>query len=89
MTKRIVDVAAGHGLLAWALLLLSDEEERNNNSLAKESCQPLTYLVEIIATSEATHHRSNMYPARLGYSIPSSVSYSCPISLSYQQTPWP
>jgi len=30
--KRIVDVASGHGLLAWALLLLSDEEERNSNN---------------------------------------------------------
>ena len=30
--KRIVDVAAGHGLLAWALLLLSDHDERNNDN---------------------------------------------------------
>jgi hypothetical protein len=39
--KRIVDVAAGHGLLAWALLLLSDDEERssssNNNNKKKDT----------------------------------------------------
>jgi hypothetical protein len=59
MTKRIVDVAAGHGLLAWALLLLSDEEERNNNSLEKEACQPLTVFcldVQMPQSAELIQH---------------------------------
>ena len=30
IVNRIVDVAAGHGLLAWALLILDDEHRRNS-----------------------------------------------------------
>lgn len=61
-TKRIVDVAAGHGLLAWALLLLSDEEERNSNNNDNASIeqhqQPLTVFcldVQMPPSAELIH----------------------------------
>ena len=53
-TKRIVDVAAGHGLLAWALLLLSDEEERNNHNHNNNS--------SAIPTTKEPHHQRHEQP---------------------------
>ena len=47
--RRFCDVAGGHGLLAWALLVL-DDEERNEamvsrqQHLGQETCAPLTAL---------------------------------------------
>ena len=58
--RRIVDVAAGHGLLAWALLLLSDDEERNNNTKKKNQQEqhPLTVFcldVQMPPSAELIH----------------------------------
>ena len=58
--RRIVDVAAGHGLLAWALLLLSDEEERNKNTKKKNQQEqhPLTVFcldVQMPPSAELIH----------------------------------
>mmetsp|Transcript_37112 Transcript_37112/g.83571 ORF Transcript_37112/g.83571 Transcript_37112/m.83571 type:complete len:528 (-) Transcript_37112:15-1598(-) len=39
--RRVCDVAAGHGLLAWALLILDDAESK---SCEGEGCRPLTVL---------------------------------------------
>lgn len=57
-----MDVAAGHGLLAWALLLLSDEEERNSNNNDNASIeqhqQPLTVFcldVQMPPSAELIH----------------------------------
>ena len=56
--RRIVDVAAGHGLLAWALLLLSDEEERNNIKKNQQEQHPLTVFcldVQMPPSAELIH----------------------------------
>ena len=57
--RRIVDVAAGHGLLAWALLLLSDDEERNNQKKKNQQEQhPLTVFcldVQMPPSAELIH----------------------------------
>ena len=37
--RRVVDVAGGHGLLAWALLLLDDEHQRRSNEVANENTE--------------------------------------------------
>ena len=48
--KRVVDVAGGHGLLAWALLLLDDEHQRRSNeevaneNIESHNAQVLTAL---------------------------------------------
>jgi hypothetical protein len=58
ITRRIVDVAAGHGLLAWALLLLSDEEERNNIKKNQQEQHPLTVFcldVQMPPSAELIH----------------------------------
>jgi hypothetical protein len=55
--KRIVDVAAGHGLLAWALLLLSDEEERSMSSSINNNKTKNTP-----ATSTIEHHDQQQQP---------------------------
>ncbi|KAL3803953.1 hypothetical protein ACHAW5_001730 [Stephanodiscus triporus] len=39
--NRVADVAAGHGLLAWALLILDDEYRRRSND-SRSSLPPLT-----------------------------------------------
>mmetsp|Transcript_37196 Transcript_37196/g.78475 ORF Transcript_37196/g.78475 Transcript_37196/m.78475 type:complete len:578 (+) Transcript_37196:236-1969(+) len=42
--KRVVDVAAGHGLLAWALLILDDEHQKvqADDTSTSSSMRPLT-----------------------------------------------
>ena len=39
---RVADIAGGHGLLAWAFLLLDDEHQRSQATETESSSQPLT-----------------------------------------------
>lgn len=42
--RRVADIAAGHGLLAWSLLILDDEQRRNQQTTTNDEVtyQPLT-----------------------------------------------
>jgi hypothetical protein len=42
VARRLADVAAGHGLLAWALLILDDERRRWGDNQRREEEVPLT-----------------------------------------------
>lgn len=59
--RRVVDVAAGHGLLAWALLLLDDEYHRSSRQHKQLSLSPLTaFCLDIQMPPSATIIHSSM-----------------------------
>ena len=41
MNRRIADIAAGHGLLAWSLLLLDEERRSRQHLSGDDSDSPL------------------------------------------------
>lgn len=59
--RRAVDVAAGHGLLAWALLLLDDEYQRSSRRHQQLPLSPLTaFCLDIQMPPSATLIHASM-----------------------------
>ena len=59
--RSVVDIAAGHGLLAWALLILDDEYQESNNGNESHN-PPLTAFfldVQMPKSAELIHRLWN------------------------------